>query len=156
MLRLSARPGWRSIVAGLCGSLAHSLLMYAKSRSDILPSFQPYQRLQITLSHWAGSDVHPLVPWALSFLNGSIILSFAFAHLYRRLPGRNGAVKGLIFGVLGWAAMVLVFFPLLGMGVFATQLGLGIWPAVFSLAMLLTYSIVMGVVYSALEPGRAH
>ena len=97
--------------------------MYAKFRSGILPSFQPYERLQITLSHWVGSDIHPLVPWALSFLNGSIIVSFAFSHLYRRLPGSNSAIKGLIFGVLGWAVMALIFFPLLGMGVFAAQLG---------------------------------
>jgi len=41
-------------------------------------------------------------------------------------------------------------FPLLGLGVFSTGIGLGVWPALFSLAMLLTYSVVMGVVYDAL------
>ncbi|AMN43718.1 hypothetical protein RHPLAN_53010 [Rhodoplanes sp. Z2-YC6860] len=128
--------------------------MYAKFRSGILPSFQPYERLQITLGHWVGSDIHPLVPWALSFLNGSIIVSFAFSHLYRRLPGSNSVIKGLIFGVLGWAAMMLIFFPLLGMGVFAAQLGLGFWPAVFSLGMLLTYSVAMSIVYAAFKLDR--
>jgi hypothetical protein len=128
--------------------------MYAKSRSGILPSFQPYQQLQITLGHWIGSDVHPLVPWAMSYLNGSIVVSFAFARLYRSLPGGNGAIKGLVFGVFGWTAMVLLFFPLLGMGLFAARLGLGVWPAVFSLAMFLTYSIVMGVVYATFSRVR--
>ena len=47
--------------------------------------------------------------------------------------------------------MGLVFFPLIGLGLFAIQLGLGFWPALFSLTMLLTYSIVMGIVYSALK-----
>jgi len=153
MLRLFRKPGWRSLFAGLCGSVAHTLLMYAKSRSGILPSFQPYQQLQITLGHWVGSDVHPLAPWVMSYLNGSIVVSFAFAHLYRLLPGGNSVIKGLVFGVLGWTAMMLLFFPLLGMGMFAARLGLGIWPAVFSLAMFLTYSIVMGIVYVALDPG---
>ncbi|MCX7314243.1 MAG: hypothetical protein NTV56_21650 [Alphaproteobacteria bacterium] len=150
MLRVWLSP--RSIAAGLCGSVAHALLLYGKSRSGILPSFQPYERFQMVLSQWVGSDVHPLVPWALSFLNGSIVLSFAFAQFYRRIPGSNSAVKGAIFAVLGWVVMGLIFFPLLGMGVFAAQIGLGIGPAVFSFAMLLTYSIVMDVVYSALDP----
>ena len=155
MWRFFRRAGWRPLFAGLSGSVAHSLLMYAKSRSGILPSFQPYQQLQITLGHWIGSDVHPLVPWAMSYLNGSIVVGFAFARLYPHLPGGSGAVKGLIFGVLGWTLMMLLFFPLLGMGLFAARLGLGIWPAVFSLAMFLTYSIVMGIVYVALDPDGA-
>ena len=47
--------------------------------------------------------------------------------------------------------MGLVFFPLLDLGVFGMQVGLGILPALFSLAMLLTYSIVLGIVYDALN-----
>lgn len=42
---------WRSIVAGLCGAIAHSLLMYIKSRSGLLPSFQLYESPQIVLGH---------------------------------------------------------------------------------------------------------
>jgi hypothetical protein len=34
---------------------------------------------------------------------------------------------------------------------FATGIGLGGWPALFSLGMLLTYSVVMGLVYQALR-----
>ena len=60
-------------------------------------------------------------------------------------------MKGLNFGVLGWAVMGVLFFPLLGLGVFATGTGLGVWPALFSLGMLLTYSVVMGVVYDGLN-----
>jgi len=57
----------------------------------------------------------------------------------------------LSFGVWCWVVMGLVFFPLLGLGLFATGIGLGVWPALFSLAMLLTYSVVMGVVYERLN-----
>lgn len=142
---------WKSAVAGLCGSIAHSLLMYFKFRSGLLPTFQPYDSLQTALSDWIGSDVHPLVPWVLSFLNGSTAVGFVFGLSYRWLPGDNGATKGLIYGVFGWAVMGLLFFPLLGLGLFATQLGLSVWPALFSLTMLLTYSVVMGMVYSALN-----
>ena len=36
---------------------------------------------------------------------------------------------------------------------FAVQLGLGPWPALFSLGMMLAYSVVMGVVYSVIDAG---
>jgi hypothetical protein len=47
--------------------------------------------------------------------------------------------------------MDLIFFPLLGLGPFAMHLGLGIWPALFSLGMMLAYSIVMGLVYGMMD-----
>ena len=99
-----------------------------------------------------GTSVHPLVTWVLSFLNGAVVLGFVFGRTYAMLPGRSGAVKGLVFGLLGWIVMGCVFFPLLGRGLFATQAGLGVLPALFSLLMLLTYSVVMGIAYSALLP----
>lgn len=144
------RPVWKSVVAGLCGSVAHSSLMYAKSRLGLLPSFQPYESLQVALSGVVGRNIHPIVPWALSFINGSMIVGFFFGKIYRWVPGRSGAAKGLIYGVLGWAVMGLVFYPLLGLGFFAFNVGIGISPALFSLAMLLTYSVTMGVVFDAL------
>lgn len=131
--------------------IAHWLLMYFKSRSGLLPTFNPYVVLQATLARMTGESVSPVVPWALSFVNGFVVISFVFKLLYRRLPGSNGAIKGFAFGFLGWAMMGLMFFPLLGLGVFALNAGLGITPALFSLAMIQTYSVVMGTVYGALE-----
>ncbi len=125
--------------------------MFLKSWMGLLPSFQPYESLQTALSHLIGREVHPFVPWALSFLNGATIIGFIFGRMYPQLPGNNGATKGLTFGILGWAMMGLLFFPLLGLGLFASQIGLGIAPALFSLAMLLTYSVIMGIVYAALS-----
>ena len=142
---------WKSFVAGLCGTLAHSSLMYLKSRAGLLPAFQPYESLQLALGRLTGGSVHPVVPWMLSLLNGSTITGFSFGRLYQQIPGGTGVSKGLNFGVWCWAVMGLVFFPLLGMGLFATGIGLGVWPALFSLAMLLTYSVVMGVVYDGLS-----
>jgi len=47
--------------------------------------------------------------------------------------------------------MGLVFFPLIGLGPFAIRVGLGAAPAFLSLAMSLTYSVVLGTLYVALE-----
>jgi hypothetical protein len=44
----------------------------------MLPAFQPYEALQAALSHWRGADIHPLMPFALSFVNGSTIVGFVF------------------------------------------------------------------------------
>ena len=142
---------WRAAFAGLCGTAAHSLLMYLKFRLGLLPSFQPYRNLQLALGHLIGSDVHPSVPWALSYVNGSAVVGLIFGRAYHRLPGNNGAAKGLSFGLFFWVAMGLVFFPVLGLGVFATGIGLGIAPALFSLAMILTYTVTLGIVYAALR-----
>jgi hypothetical protein len=142
---------WKTLAAGLCGMIAHWLLMYFKSRSGLLPDFNPYATLQAMLARVTGESVNPVVPWVLSFLNGFIVISFVFRLLYRWLPGGNGAIKGFIYGFLGWALMNLMFFPLLGLGAFALKAGLGLSPALFSFAMVQTYSVVMGAVYGALD-----
>ena len=142
---------WKSIIAGLAGTTVHALFMYFKARSGLLPSFQPYQSFQIALSHWVGANVPAIVPWALTFLNGATILGFLFGRINRLLPGKTGAGKGLIFGLIGWIMMGLIFFPLIGLGPFALWVGLGIAPALLSLAMLLAYSVVLGTVYVALD-----
>ena len=148
----TAKPWiWKAIVAGACGAAMHSALMFLKARFGLLPSFQPYDSMQHALGHLTGAAVHPLVPWLLSFLSGATIVGFVFGRLYRFLPGTTGALKGLSFGIFAWLAMGLLFFPLLDLGFFAADIALGLAPALFSLAMLLTYSVVMGIVYAALD-----
>jgi len=148
---MGAERIWRSLAAGLCGSAAHSGLMFLKSRMGWLPSFHPYEDIQAALGGLVGGSVLPAIPWTLSFLNGSVVLGILFGRLYRVLPGRSGAAKGFIFGLFGWTAMGVLLFPMLGQGVFASRVGLGVRPALFSLAMLLTYSIIMGIAYSTLD-----
>ena len=101
------------------------------------------------------SDVPAIVPWLLSFLNGMTLIGLLFGRVIQRLPGRSGAAKGLSFGVIGWLLLNLIFFPLIDLGPFAARVGAGIGPALLSLAMLMTYSIVLGIVYVALDqPGE--
>ncbi|HYK23142.1 MAG TPA: DUF6789 family protein [Candidatus Acidoferrum sp.] len=143
---------WKPFVAGLCGTVVHFLFMYFKTRTGLLPSFQPYQSFQTALSHAVGTNVPAIVPWLLSFVNGMAILGFLFARVYKSLPGQSGATKGLIFGLIGWVLMNLIFFPLIGLGPFAIRAEASFGPALLSLAMLLTYSMVLGTVYVALNP----
>jgi Na+/proline symporter len=146
---------WKPIAAGLCGSAAHHALMTFKSWANLLPSFRPYDDLQNVLASVAGESIAPWLPWALSYFNGSVVLGFLFGRVYQRLPGRNGAAKGAAFGLAVWLAMGLLFFPLLGKGLFATQTTLGLVPTVFTLLMVLTYSVTLGIAYSLLDPKRS-
>src|SRR5579872_3547654 len=41
---------WKSLVSGLCGAIAHTLLISIKVHAGWLPSFQPYLALQRTLN----------------------------------------------------------------------------------------------------------
>ena len=56
---------------------------------------------------------------------------------------------------LAGLAMGVLFFPMLGQGLFAIQVGLGLLPALFSLLMLLSYGVIMGIAYSALSRNAA-
>jgi Family of unknown function (DUF6789) len=142
---------WKSAISGLSGSTASTALMYFKAKAGILPSFQPYENFQMAAGYLIGHDIHPKVLWLVSFFNGSTVVGLVFGYLYRYLPGGCGASKGMVFGLCGWLVMNLLAFPLVGLGSFATAIGLGLWPAAFSLAMLSTYSVAMGLVYGVLE-----
>ena len=139
---------WKSVAAGLCGSAAHTLLMAFKSWAEILPGFQPYDDLQALLTNLIGNAVNPAIPWALSYFNGSVVLGFLFGRSWQILPGRTGVTKGLVFGFAVWVAMGVIFFPAIGKGWFAAQTGIGIAPTFFTLMMVLTYSVTLGVAYS--------
>jgi len=145
---------WRPIIAGACGTVVHFAFMYFKSRTALLPSFQPYQSFQAALAHWVGNNVPAVVPWVLSFLNGMTILGFLFARINWLLPGKSGAAKGVVFGLIGWVFMGLIFFPAIGLGPFAIGVGSGLGPALLSLVMLQAYSIVLGTVYGLLDPAK--
>jgi hypothetical protein len=110
--------------------------MLAKAELHILEPFQPYQSLQIALSYWSGEYVHPLVPWALSYVNGSTLAGFAFARLYWHLPGAGGPVKEFIAGVLGWADNEFDFLSIAGFGLLCNAPWPRPWPALFSLGMM--------------------
>ncbi|HEY1154132.1 MAG TPA: DUF6789 family protein [Pseudolabrys sp.] len=142
----------RSIAAGLCGSAAHTILMTLKDWFGWLPAFRPYDGLQALLASLTGSAVPALVPWMLTYFNGAVVLGLIYGRIHRFLPGGSGVAKGVLFGVLVWCAMGLTFFPAIGMGLFASGAALGFKPALFALAMVLTYSVTLGVAYARLTP----
>ncbi len=79
------------------------------------------------------------------------VVGLLFGSTYRLLPGRHGITKGFLVGVLVWLIMGSVFFPLIGLGFFAWDVGQGFKPTLFSLTMVQAYSSVMGKVFAVLN-----
>lgn len=138
-----------SLLAGLGSSSVHIALLSIKRHFEILPNFEPYADLQRLLlaSGWPSFDV----PWSwlLPSLNGAMVLGFVFGRIYLHLPGRTALAKGAAFGLAAWLVLGLGLAPLVGRGVFAFELGLG--PAALMLAMLMSYAIVMSLIYAVLK-----
>ena len=144
-----------SLLAGFGATTMHIALMTLKHRAGILPAFEPYADLQRLLSSMIGRPLEPALAWLISYVNGALILGFLFGRLYDRLPGAGAIAKGGVFGFAAWLVMGLGFFPLAGRGVFALALGLGVQPAALMFAMLMSYAIVMSLLYAWLRvPAR--
>ncbi|MGJ4949987.1 DUF6789 family protein [Bradyrhizobium sp. HKCCYLS20291] len=146
---------WSSLVASGCGTLAHMGLMQLKTALHVLPQFDPSSALLDTLSPLLLDVTHVQAPlWLLSQLNGAFIIGLLFGHFFHRLPGRSGLAKGFLLGLAAWLLLGIALFPAIGLGPFGLSLGLGAGPALFSLAMVEAYSLVLGVVYAALQTPR--
>ena len=143
-----------SLLAGFGATTVHVALMALKHRAGILPGFEPYEDLQRLLSSLTGQSLASPFSWLLPYINGALILGFVFGRLFLHLPGRTAIAKGGTFGFAAWLVMGFGLLPLSGRGVFASELGL--LPAALMLAMLMTYAIVMSLLYAWLTaPPRA-
>jgi hypothetical protein len=151
MARLTFTKIRNSIIAGFCGTALHSLLLLVHSKTGPLPDFQPNDDIRRSLAELVGAEIHPGIAWLLLFVNFAVIWSFIFGQLYHFLPGKGPLRKGVFFGVCAWGVMGFVFFPLVGRGIFAAELGLGIAPAILMLASLLTYTVTMSFIYHLLN-----
>lgn len=143
-----------SLLAGFGATTVHIALMAIKHRAGILPEFEPYEDLQRLLSSVTAWPLESPLSWLLPYINGALILGFAFGRLFAHLPGNTPILKGAAFGFAAWLAMGFGLLPLAGRGVFASGLGLGGLPAALMFAMLMIYAIVMSLLYAWLTTPR--
>lgn len=138
------------VISGIAGSLTQGALMFIKNYFNILPEFQPYLALQKIFAEITNHAPPHYLAMLASFVNGALVLSYLFGRFYEQLPSKHGLIKGLTFGTIGWLLFNLILFPIFGYGLFVTELGLGIWPSVFSLLMIQTYSLSLAMTYTRL------
>jgi hypothetical protein len=148
---MKLRPILSSLAAGFGATLVHIVLMSIKHRAGILPEFEPYEDLQRLLASVTTLSLDAPFSWLLPLINGALVLGFLFGRLFIYLPGRTAIVKGAAFGFAAWLIMGFGLLPLAGSGIFAHELGLGSLPAALMFVMLMSYAIVMSLLYAWLS-----
>jgi len=133
----------KGVESGFVATLVISGLMLAQYTAGLAPAFNLISLLQQA----ANTPDYPSMAWIAHFAIGTVLWGIGFAALSPHLPGPHW-MRGLIFGVLAWFAMMVLFLPAAGLPMFAAGSGITI-PAV-SLALHLVFGVVLGETYHVL------
>jgi uncharacterized membrane protein YagU involved in acid resistance len=138
----------RAIAGGFAGTLAMTLVMYG-----VAPMMGLHMDIAAMLgSVLGGSWTAGLI---MHFVNGSLIFPAVFTFvLYNRLPGSPTA-KGTVWGVALWLMMQLIVMPMMGAGVFSSNIG-GMMAAAGALVGHLLYGAALGAIAGAPQARLAH
>ena len=138
----------RAVAGGFAGTLAMTMMMYG-----VAPMMGLHMDIAAMLgSMLGGSWTAGLI---MHFVNGSIIFPAIFTFvLYRRLPGSSIA-RGTVWGVALWLMAQLIVMPMMGAGVFSSQMG-GMMAAAGSLVGHLLYGSLLGAITGVPQAKLAH
>jgi len=82
----------------------------------------------------------------------NLLAGLSFAVIYglieHRIPLRYGWQKGMAFSLLLWVLSIAVFFPLMGVGLFGSDLDAGPLAVLGNLVLHLIYGAVLGTVFA--------
>ncbi|MGR5549841.1 DUF6789 family protein [Vibrio sp. DNB22_12_1] len=144
----------QAIVAGFWATVALSAMMLVKQMMGIMLDVNPVMDLALLYANATNSTPNVLIGWLMHFVLGTLIWGIAYALLSPHFPGGH-LIRGLIFGVLAWLAMMLIFMPYVGHGFFAMGYHEGFMPAMATLMLHLVYGAVLGKVYGHLTAKSA-
>jgi hypothetical protein len=138
----------RGLAAGLVATAAVSVAMALKSMLGVLVEADLIRLVSAAFNLLFGTPHTPALGWLLHVLVG-VVWGLAFAWICDRLPGRSGAVRGIVFALWPWLAMMLVLMPIAGAGWFALALG------PLAMAWLLLLHLLFGAVLGMAHEGLA-
>jgi hypothetical protein len=130
---------WKGVIAGLIATIVISIVMVLMDNAGV-----PHQYNIVTLIDNLGS-IGRGGAWADHFIVGALLWGPIFAGFDASTPKAPLWLKGLIFSVGAWVAMMVIFMPVVGMGLFGASLG--IMGPVVMLILHLIYGAVMGLSY---------
>jgi uncharacterized membrane protein YagU involved in acid resistance len=136
------------LLAGFIATVVLSILMIGKGAMGFAPQLSPIEDIVHVGELLTGIRLPMPVGWVGHFLLGTVAWGIAYTVLLPRLPG-VALVKGLIFGALAWLAMMIIFMPLAGNGLFG--LALGVQAVVASLVLHLIYGATLGIAYDRFD-----
>ncbi len=88
-----------------------------------------------------------IVGLAMHLLVGTGVLSAVYALARHYLPTSSPFAKGLIFGATVWLVAQVMVMPMMGAGLFSSNMGQGAMMAIGSLMGHLVYGGLLGSVY---------
>ena len=143
---------WKGVIAGFFATVVLSALIVLFNTLKILPELDI-----VHLIDKLGS-IQIAAAWVDHFIVGTLLWGPIFAAFEATTAEtRPRWQKGLAFGVIAWVAMMLIFMPVIGRGIFGWRhdpenplvnpfvTGIGM------LGMHLVYGLVMGVVFDLLD-----
>ncbi len=129
------------VIAGLVATIVLSVMMVIKGKMGVMPELN-------IISMLAGMmGASAIVGWLIHFMVG-LGYGVAFSQINGLLPG-SYVVKGIIIGILGWLVMMLMLMPMMGVGMFAMNMGM--MAPVMTLVLHIIFGIVLGLVYKSLQ-----
>ena len=132
---------WRAIAGGFIGTVMLTLMMRFVA---------PMMGVRMDIVAKLGETTHTGMAGGIlmHFLNGAVIFPLIYVYLlYRQLPGAPWQ-KGLLWGVILWLGLEIVMMPMMGGGMFGTEMG-GLKSVMAALIGHLTYGTLFGAIAGA-------
>ena len=109
-------------VAGFVATVVLSILMMMKATLGLMPQLNPIKDIVAVADNFTGMELPLVVGWFGHFVIGVIVWGSIYALVESHLPGAP-IVKGLVFALGAWLAMMIAFMPLAGQGFFGLAIG---------------------------------
>ncbi len=138
------------LVAGFLATVVLSLLMVLKAMMGVAPGFSVIAG-NAALFAKLGTPTTSTWGWIWHFLIGTVAWGLLFAAIRDLLPGSSEPMRGLVFGLIAWVAMMVVWMPMAGKSLFAIP-DPGMMALVMTLVLHLIYGLVLGWVYARVAP----
>jgi len=129
------------LIAGFAATVVLSILMIAKSMMGVMPALDVISMLSMMMGTPAAMG------WVAHFMIGTIAWGGGFAVLYGLIPGGSALIKGIVFGIAAWLAMMIVVMPMAGAGLFGMNFGM--MAPVMTLVLHIIFGAVLGLVYQS-------
>ena len=132
---------WKAVVGGFVGTVMLTLM---------IRFLAPMMGVRMDIVAKLGEMTHTGMAGGLfmHFLNGTVIFPLIYVYLlYRFLPGAPWQ-KGLLSGVILWLGLEIVMMPMMGGGLFSSEMG-GMRAVMAALLGHLVYGAILGAVAGA-------
>lgn len=129
----------RAIAGGLVGTILLTLMM------RFVAPMMTGQKMDVAGKLGDMTGMGPIAGMIMHFLVGSVIFGLIYAFvLFRFLPGAPWQ-KGLLSGVIFWLGLETLMMPMMGGGLFSSQMG-GMKIVVAALIAHLVYGAALGLI----------